>query len=56
MHSKSVFLNVSKVVDLRWKNPDVSRIQGVRHVIYVFVGSSLLGITGASFIIVGYVW
>ena len=36
-----VFSDMLKIGDFRWKNADVSRTQGVFHVIYVFFGSSL---------------
>ena len=36
-----VFLDVAKFPDFRWKNADVSRTQGMCHVIYTFFGSSL---------------
>ena len=29
MQSRSVFLDITKVADLPWKNPDVSKTQGV---------------------------
>ena len=35
------FLDVAKFADSRWKNADVSRTQGVCHVIYAFFGTSL---------------
>ena len=41
MQSISVFLDITKFADLRWKNADVSRTQGVCHVIHIFFGSSL---------------
>ena len=41
MQSISVFLNITEVADFRWKNADVSRTEGVCHVIYMFFGSSL---------------
>ena len=41
MQSISVFLDITKVADFRWKNADDSRTQGVCHVIYIFFGSSL---------------
>ena len=34
------FLDVAKF-DFWWKNADISRTQGMRHVIYLFFGSSL---------------
>ena len=37
----SVFLDIVKFANFRWKNADVSRIQGVCHVIHIFFGSSL---------------
>ena len=37
MQSVSVFLDIIKVTDLLWKNGDVSRTQGVSHVIYIFL-------------------
>ena len=41
MHSIHVFPDILRVADLRWKNTDVSRTQGVCQVIYVFSGSCL---------------
>ena len=41
MQSISVFLDIAKFADFRWKNADVSRTQGVCHVIYIFFESSL---------------
>ena len=41
MQSVSVFLGIDKVADIRWKNADVRRTQGVYHVIYIFSGFSL---------------
>ena len=41
MQSVSVFLDISKCAGFRWKNADVSRTEGVCHVIYIFFGSSL---------------
>ena len=41
MKSLSVFLDITKVADFQWENADVSRTQGVCHVIYIFFGSSL---------------
>ena len=35
------FNNIANAVDFFRKNANVSRTQGVRHVIYIFVGSSL---------------
>ena len=39
-----VFLDIKKVPDFLCKNADVSRTQGVCHVIYIFFGSSLVEI------------
>ena len=36
-----VFLDITKIADFQWKNADVSRTQGVCHVIYIFFGLSL---------------
>ena len=41
MQSISVFFDITKIADFWWKNADVSRTQGVCHVIYIFLGSSL---------------
>ena len=41
MQSIFVFPDILKIADFRRKNADVSRTQGVCHVIYVFYGSSL---------------
>ena len=41
MQSISVFLDITKVADFRSKNADLSRTQGVCHVIYILFGSSL---------------
>ena len=41
MQSIVAFPDVLKIADSRWKNADISRIQGACHVIYVFYGSSL---------------
>ena len=41
MQSISVFLDIAKFADFRWKIADVSRTQGVRHVIYNFFESAL---------------
>ena len=38
MQSISVFLDIEKLADLWWKNPDVSGTQGVCHVIYIGLG------------------
>ena len=37
----SAFSDIAKFADFRWKNADVSTIQGVCHVIHIFFGSSL---------------
>ena len=36
-----LYFSITKVSDFYWKNTDVSRTQGVCHVIYMFIGSSL---------------
>ena len=41
MQSVYVFLDITKVAGFQCKNDDVSRTQGVCHVIFVFLGSSL---------------
>ena len=41
MQSISVFPEITKIAHYRWKNADVSRTQGVCHMIYVFFGFSL---------------
>ena len=41
MESISVFLDITKIANFRWKNGDVSKTQSVRHVIYISFGSSL---------------
>ena len=35
------FGHITKFADFRWKNADVSRIQGVCHVIHIIFGSYL---------------
>ena len=43
MQSISAFLDyidIAKFADFRWKNANVSRTQGMRHVIHIFFGSS----------------
>ena len=52
----SVFLDIAKFTDFRWKNADVSRTQGLCQVIHIFCIFFGEGITAPSFIIVGYVW
>ena len=37
MQSLSVFLDITKVHDFRWKNANVSRTHGVCHMIYIFL-------------------
>ena len=41
MQSIPVLPDILKIADFCWKNADVSRTQGVCHVIHVFFGSSL---------------
>ena len=41
MQSVSVFLDETKSADFQRKNADVSRTQGVCHVIHIFFASSL---------------
>ena len=41
MQSIPVFPNITKIANFWLKNADVSRTQGVCHVIYVFFESSL---------------
>ena len=41
MQSKSVFLDVAEFASFRWKYADISRTQGVCHVIYMFFESAL---------------
>ena len=41
MQAISVFLDIAKVTDLRWKNTDVNGTLGVCHVIYLFFGFTL---------------
>ena len=41
MQSISAFLDIAKFADIRWKNADVSRTQGMCHVIHMFFESSL---------------
>ena len=41
MQCISVFFDIRKVADFWSKNADVSRTQGVCHMIYIFLGSSL---------------
>ena len=37
----SVFPDMTKVDDFLWENAHVSRTEGLFHVIYIFLGSSL---------------
>ena len=41
MQSISVFSDIAKFADFQRKNADVSRTQGVCHLIHIFFGSSL---------------
>ena len=41
MQSTSLFFDVAKFVDSRWKNADVNKTQVVSQVIYIIFGSSL---------------
>ena len=41
MQSIYVFLDVTKVADFRWKNPDFSKTEGVFHVIHTFIWAAL---------------
>ena len=41
MVSVSVFSDIEKFAAFQWKNANVSRTQGVCHVILVFLGSPL---------------
>ena len=41
IQSISVFLDIAKFAEFRWKNADVSRTQAVCHVIHIIFGSSL---------------
>ena len=41
MQFMSVFLDITKFADFRWKNADVTRTQGMYHVIHIFFESSL---------------
>ena len=36
-----LFLDITKVADFWWKNADISRSQGVCHMIYIFFGTFL---------------
>ena len=50
------FLDIAKFADFHLKNPDVSRIHVVCHVIHIFFGFYLGKLTVPSFMIAGYVW
>ena len=41
MQSISLFSDIAKFADFQSKNADVSRTQGLCHVIHIFFGSSL---------------
>ena len=41
IQSAFVFIDITKIADFGWRNADVSRTQGMCHVICIFVGSSL---------------
>ena len=41
MQSISVFLDIAKFADFRSKHADISRTQGVCHVIHIFFGFPL---------------
>ena len=41
MQSISVFLDITKFADFQGKNADLSRSQGMCHMIYIFFGFSL---------------
>ena len=41
IQSVSVFLDVAKFADFKWKNADVCRTQRLCHVIYIIFGFSL---------------
>ena len=57
MQSTCVLPDTTKVANFRWKSADVSRNQGVCHVIFILFGSFLRGcIAVPSFIIVGFLW
>ena len=36
MQSITVFLDIKKVADFKWKNADISRTQAACHVIHIF--------------------
>ena len=41
MQAISVLVDIAKLADFDWKNADVSRTQGVCHVIHIIFGPSL---------------
>ena len=41
MQSVSVFLDIRKVAHFRWESTDISRAQGLRHVISILFRSPL---------------
>ena len=41
MQPISAFLDVTKITDFWWKNSNVSRTEGLCHMIYMFFESSL---------------
>ena len=49
MQCISLFIDIAKVADFRWKNDDISRIRRVCHVIYMFSLSSLSEVNCAKF-------
>ena len=49
MQSVFVFVDIAKFYDFRRKNADVSRTQGMCHVIYIPFGSSLVRYNFAKF-------
>ena len=51
-----VFLDIVKLADFRWKNADISKTQGVCHVINRFLDLLEEGVTVSIFFIVGYEW
>ena len=40
----SVFVDITKIADLCWKNSYISRTEGMNHLIYMFSGSTLVKI------------
>ena len=49
MQSVSVFLDIAKLADFPWKSTDVSRTQGVCHVIHIFLDILWLRYNCANF-------